>query len=59
MQIGPIPIFFASETDPSAENRFRWKSRKSAGNLKNPLENKISQRKIQISSGTRNIPPEN
>jgi hypothetical protein len=31
---------------PSA--RFRWKSKKSAGNLKNLLENKISSRKSKF-----------
>jgi hypothetical protein len=48
MQIGPILIFFASETAPTAENRFRWKSGKSAGNLKNSLENKFSSRKSKF-----------
>jgi hypothetical protein len=48
MQISPIPIFFASETDPAPENRFRWKNKTSAGNLKNLLENKISSRKSKF-----------
>jgi hypothetical protein len=41
MQIGPIPIFFA-------DNRFGWKNRKSAGNLKNLLENKTSSGKSKF-----------
>jgi len=30
------------------QNRFRWKSEKSAGKLENPLENKISGRKFRF-----------
>jgi len=37
VQISPIPIFLA-------ENRFRWKNKTLAGNLKHLLENKISSR---------------
>jgi hypothetical protein len=47
MQIGPIPLFLYGDV-PAAQNRFRWKSKKSAGNLKNPLENKISSRKSKF-----------
>jgi hypothetical protein len=39
MQIGPVPIFFGICDDPAPKNRFRWKSEKSAGKLRNPLEN--------------------
>src|SRR5215471_6769310 len=45
--IGPIP-FFGIRLLRMPQNRFRWKSEKSAGKLKNPLENKFSSRKSRF-----------
>jgi hypothetical protein len=58
MQIGPIPHFLDTWTFRLPKNRFRWKNKKSAGNLKHPPENKISSRKSKFPGGTRKIPPE-
>jgi hypothetical protein len=52
VQISPIPIFFA-------ENRFRWKNKTLAGNLKNLLENKISSRFSRFPAEKQNFRSKN
>jgi len=42
------PFFFAFGFSARRKNRFRWKSEKSTGKLKNPLENKFSSRKSRF-----------
>jgi hypothetical protein len=48
MRIGPIPFFWRTWDNPAAQNRFRWKSKSSAGNLNLQLENKISSGKSRF-----------
>jgi hypothetical protein len=55
MQSVRFPFFHTWDV-PAAQNRFRWKSKKSAGNLKNPLDDGVGEKRSHFGDESKAMP---